>query len=202
MLDTRDAGIKLYPRGFVGSRLPIRLAVKPKPYEIKIRSAIQVGIVQPQQVTADPNHVVETLYAQYLKRSADTLSFEFREAVLIATLNAFGYPNFYTWYMVQLQSPALGDMHMRFLADTLGFLMTGRREMRLETWAHLIKCNDEVLRPIAPCATAKKYFMMENRAVPADTELFTLENTIQLWCEKPQGIEDLLGTLHLLFGNL
>jgi hypothetical protein len=201
MLDARDNGIKLYPRGFVGSRLPIRLAVKPKPYEIKIRSAIQVGIVQPQQVTADPNHVVETLYAQYLKRSADTLSFEFREAVLIAALNAFGYPNFYTWYMVQLQSPSWGDMHMRFLNDTLEFLMTGRREMRLETWAHLIKPTDEVVLR-QPTALAKKYFYMENRPVPPDTELFSLENTIQLWCEKPQGIEDLLGTLHLLFGNL
>jgi hypothetical protein len=202
MLDARASGGKFYPRGFVGASLPIRLAVKPKPYEIKIRSRVQVGLVMPTQTSVDANDVIETLYAQYVKRSADTLSFEFREAVLIAAMNAFGMPNFYNWYMSQLAADTVGDMHVRFLADTLQFLMTGRRDMTLETWAQLLKPGSEAIRPIQPCDTAKRFFRMENLQMPRDPGMFRLEDVIQQWCTKPQGFEDLLGTMHLLFGNM
>lgn len=195
-------GFKLYPRGFLGGQLPIRLAVKPKPYEIKIRSSANVGVITPQATSADPNKVIETLYSQYVKRSADTTSFEFREAVLIAALSAFGSRNFFTWYMAQLQSPAIGEWHQRFLGDTCRFLMTGKREMTLETWSHLLKTSDESIRPLQPCEVAQRYFGLRGLTVPSDPQQYNLTETIQAWCSQPQGVEDLLGTLHLLFGNL
>jgi hypothetical protein len=201
MLDAQ-AGIKFYPRGFVGASLPVRLAVKPKPYEFKIRSKPQVGVIIPQMTSADPNQVIEMLYSQYVKRSADTQSFEFREAILIAALNAFGSPNFYSWYKSQLQSPTVGERHVAFLGDTLKFLMTGRRDMTLETWAVLLKPDAEAVRPLEPCETACRYFGLQGRNIPADPVRYSLVDTIQQWCEMPQGIEDLLGTLHVLFGNL
>jgi hypothetical protein len=202
MPDARASGGKFYPRGFVGGSLPIRLAVKPKPYEIKIRSKVQVGLIVPLQTTVEPNASIEILYAQYIKRSADTKSFEFREAALITALHAFGLPNFYNWYMSQLAADTVGDMHVRFLADTLKFLHTGRREMTLETWAQLVKPDSEAIRPITPCAMAKEYFRMENREYPLNPALFSMADTIQQWCAQPQGFEDLLGTLHVLFGNI
>jgi hypothetical protein len=203
MPDARQVmGFKLYPRGFVGGDLPIRLAVQPKPYEIRIRAPIRVGVIEPQRTTVDANLVIETLYSQYIKRSADTQSFEFRESVLIAALAAFGSRNFFTWYQAQLLSPACGEYHLRFLGDTCRFLMTGQREMRLETWSHLLKPTEEVATPAKPCESAAGYFCLGGRAMPTDPQQFNLVETIQRWVSHPQGLEDLLGTLHLLFGNL
>lgn len=195
-------GFKLFPRGFVGGDLPIRLAIKPKPYEIRIRAPITVGVIEPQRVTVDANLAIEQLYSQYVKRSVDTLSFEFRESVLIMALKAFGSRNFFTWYQAQLNSPACGEYHLRFLGDTCRFLMTGKREMTLETWSHLLKPTDEVIRPAKPCEAASQYFCLGGRAMPGDPQQFNLVETIQRWVSQPQGFEDLLGTLHLLFGNL
>jgi hypothetical protein len=203
MPEAQPLGMKIYPRGFAGRELPIRLAERPKPYELRIRSAKQIGMVVPTTQVLDANQVVETLYSQYIKRSADTLSFEFREAVLIAALKAFGNLNFYSWYMTQLNLSTIGEDHVRFLGDICRFIQTGTHEYRLETWATLLKPSSEGLRPFAPCEQAKSFFCMAGGGYTAlDVSQYSLTNVIQRWCAQPQGIEDLLGTLHLLFGNL
>lgn len=195
-------GFKIYPRGFAGRDLPVRLAERPKPYEIRIRSQKQIGVLQPTQQVLDANQVVETLYSQYIKRSADTLSEEFREAVLICALQAFGTTNFYSWYMTQLALPTISEEHVRFLGDIMRFIQTGSHEFRLETWAYLLKTSSEGLRPFQPCQTARDFFFMkQGTTIPCDPSQYSLTNVIQRWCGQPQGIEDLLGTLHLLFGN-
>jgi hypothetical protein len=195
-------GFKIYPRGFAGSELPVRLAERPKPYELRIRSAKQIGMVVSNTQILDTNQVVETLYSQYIKRSADTLSFEFREAVLIAALKAFGTTNFYSWYMTQLALPTISEEHVRFLGDICRFISTGTHEFRLETWSHLLRTSSTGVRPFEPCQTARDFFCMkQGTASPFDASMFSLTNIIQRWLGQPQGIEDLLGTLHLLFGN-
>jgi hypothetical protein len=158
--------------------------------------------VTPQQNTADANPVVETLYAQYIKRAASTMSFEFREKVLIAALDAFGDKNFYSWYKTQLQSPAVGDVHLRFLDDVLRFISTGRRQMSLETWASFLQMNDAGERPQEFTPTAQEFFKIYKDGVYPSISQYSLANVIQQWLSQPGGIEDLLGTLHLLFGNL
>lgn len=196
------AGLRLYPRGFLGKVLPPRLVAKARPYEIRVRTTTSVGIVTPQQNTADANPVVETLYAQYIKRAASTMSFEFREKVLIAALDAFGDKNFYSWYKTQLQSPAVGDVHLRFLDDVLRFISTGRRQMSLETWASFLQMNDAGERPQEFTPTAQEFFKIYKDGVYPSISQYSLTNVIQQWLSQPGGIEDLLGTLHLLFGNL
>lgn len=197
------SGFKIYPRGFAGRELPVRLAERPKPYEIRIRSQRQVGMLVPTPQVLDANQVIETLYSQYIKNSADTLSAEFREAVLVAALKAFGTTNFYSWYMAQLQLPTISEEHVRFLGDICRFITTGMHEFRLETWPYLLKVSSQGVRPFQPCQTARDFFCMKQGTTsPFAPEQFSLINVIQRWVSQPQGIEDLLGTLHLLFGNL
>jgi hypothetical protein len=201
MPEVYTPGFRLYPRGFLGKVLPPRLVAKAKPYEVRVRTTTSVGIVTPQQNTADANPVVEVLYAQYIKRAAATMSFEFREKILIAALDAFGDKNFLSWFEAQLQSPAVGDVHLRFLDDTLRFIRTGRRTMSLETWSSFLQMNDAGERPTDLTDYANEYFVV--RMGPrGDRSCCSLVNTIQEWLSQPGGVEDLLGTLHLLFGHL
>jgi hypothetical protein len=195
------AGFKIYPRGFAGRELPVRIAERPKPYELRIRSPKLFGIVQSGPTILDANQAIEMLYSQYIKRSADTLSFEFKEAVLIAGLQAFGSANFWSWYSTQLQLPTIGENHVRFLSDICRFIQTGKREFTLETWAVLLKPSSEGIRPFKLDAMAQNFFGTSNRAFPADPGQYSLTNVFQRWVAQPQGLEDLLGTLHLLFGN-
>lgn len=202
MPEAQSPGFKIYPRGFAGRELPVRIAERPKPYELRIRSPKMFGIVQGNNPTVlDANQAIEMLYSQYIKRSADTLSFEFKEAVLIAGLQAFGALNFWSWYSTQLQLPTIGENHVRFLSDVCRFIQTGKHEFTLETWSHLLKPSSEGIRPFAPCETAKNFFGLYNRAFPPDPSQYSLTNVFQRWVAQPQGLEDLLGTLHLLFGN-
>jgi hypothetical protein len=202
MPEVQTPGFKIYPRGFAGRELPIRLAERPKPYELRIRSAKQIGLVQSVPQVLDANQVIETLYSQYIKRSADTKSFEFREAVLIATLQAFGAGNFYSWYITQLQLPTISEEHVRFLGDICRFILTGTHEFTLETWSYLLRTSSEGVRPFKPCEQARCFFAMTpGYTQSTDPSQYSLTNVVQRWVAQPQGIEDLLGTLHLLFGN-
>ncbi|WP_144106603.1 hypothetical protein [Paraburkholderia sp. BCC1886] len=195
-----DTGFRLYPRGFLGKAMGPRLAAKPKPYDVRLRTAPTVTIVQPQLNTADASPVVETIYAQYIKRPIETNTFDFREKILLAALDAFGHPNFLSWYEAQLQSPSVGDTHLRFLDDTLRFISTGRRNMSLETWASFLQMSEGGVRPAVVAPYAASYF--EARLGRSnDRSPVSLIETIIAWTSQPGGFEDLLGTLHLLFGQ-
>ena len=196
--------LRLYPRGFLGRTLPPRLVVKPRPFDVRIRTTPVAGIVVPQQNTADANAAVEMLYAQYIRRAAATMSFEFREKALIAALDAFGTVNFRDWYETQSESPSFGDTHQRFLDDTFRFIMHGRRNLSLESWASFLLPADGGTRPAGASEMAAEFFnaMQSTQPVGVGPTPVLLADVIQQWTSRPGGIEDLLGTLHLLFGNL
>jgi hypothetical protein len=205
--------LRLYPRGFLGKTLPPRLVVKPRPFDVRIRTTPIAGIVVPQQNTADANPAVEMLYAQYVKRAAATMSFEFREKILIVALDAFGTASFTDWYASQPESPSVGDTHQRFLDDTLHFIRCGRRNLPLESWVSFLLPFDggrrlahvsETSEDNGPGKTAEEFFsyMQSTQPIAAGHGTVLLADVIQQWTSRPGGIEDLLGTLHLLFGNL
>jgi len=193
----------IYPRGFLGDRAGEsvdRLIQRPDP----IFRAVQHTFKFPEQpnVKAYSNKMIDKLYAAYINRSGDTTSIEYREKVLKCALMAFGTMQFDLWYAKQFVSPSVGDTHHRFLDDTLRFIETGKRDMYLDTWRALIRYNDipDARPPLTPFAA--DFFGIStpgyNRvAKPAD-----LISIIQRWTSQPNGFEDLLCTLHILFGAL
>lgn len=207
------SALRLYPRGFLGKTLPPRLVIKPRPFDLRIRTTPIAGIVIPQQNTADASAAVEMLYAQTIRRAAATMSFEFREKILIVALDAFGTASFTDWYATQPESPSFGDTHQRFLDDTLHFIRHGRRDLSLESWASFLLPFDggrrlahvsETTGENGPGETAEEFFsyMQSTQPIAAGHGTVLLADVIQQWTSRPGGIDDLLGTLHLLFGNL
>jgi hypothetical protein len=187
--------LRMYPRGFLG------LATAPQTDRTPsaIRDAIgfmhyRVNENQVKKVSIPPNANVEELYTQYIKRNPITNSLGFRNRVVMTALAAFGTRSFAGWYHSQHQSPACGDMHNRFLTDTLQFIREGRRNMTLETWTSLLVMTDEGDLIGEPSDYSEEFFKY-----PHNSEL--LIDVIQSWCSWPNGLEDLLGTLHILFGN-
>ncbi|MDR3392214.1 MAG: hypothetical protein P4L77_10830 [Sulfuriferula sp.] len=196
--------LKLYPRGFLGAPLAPVLKIKPKPFESRLNAlAVRVNIFTPQVATVDANPTVEALYGKWINRDPEMTSFEFRKKVWIAALAAFGTNNFFEWFYAQQASPAFGDMHRRFLEDTILFLQTGRRNLNLEAWTDLVTVQDSGDRSNVYSEDAKVFFGIAD----ADAQYRRPQNrqlteVIQRWSTHARGFDDLVVTLHLLFGNL
>ncbi len=199
-----DFQLKIYPRGFLGKPLEAQLKMKSRPFESRLNAlAVRVNIFTPQVNSVDANPTVETLYGQWINRAPETTSFEYRKKVWIAALNAFGTNNFYEWFVAQYASPAFGDLHKRFLEDTLHFLQEGRREIDLTVWTSLISVTDAGERDLELADDGKEFFGIadaEHQWRRADNRQLT--EVIQKWLTHARGFDDLVGTLHLLFGNL
>lgn len=199
-----EVALKVYPRGFLGKPLEAQLKAKPRPFEARLSSlAVRVDLFTPQVNSVDSNPIVETLYGKWINRAPETTSFEFRKQVLIAALDAFGTDSFFAWFGAQPLSPAFGDMHKRFLEDTLLFLKEGRRTMSLENWASLVRLDDAGERNLELSPLAKEFFGVKvpdaQYREPQNRDLVTI---IQKWVSHARGFDDLVSTLHVLFGDL
>lgn len=198
-----SAQLRLYPRGFLGGDLQPQIERTPKPFgEPLAQQTYRVTDYKTGTNGLVANPHIEAIYAQYIKQSANTGSFEFRKQIIQLALVSFGTLRFDIWFAAQYRSPSAGDLHNRFLIDTLRFIMRGRRDMSLETWGSLLTITDEGDKIGKMPPEAIKYFGMIQNGVLQNTEsnMFLID-VLQQWCSKPNGLEDLLGTMHILFGN-
>jgi hypothetical protein len=195
--------LRLYPRGFLGGNLKPQIESSPRPFDdVSHRHQYAATDYSSGNTTIVPNPDVEALYITYVKNSVNTGSPAFRSRILAVALNAFGTKNFLTWYLSQFSSPAAGDLHNRFLTDTIKFISTGVRDMPLENWAALLLITESA-DSIGKIPDTVKPFFGIRQDEPFNNARFNIQLTdvIQTWCSKEGGLEDLLGTLHILFGN-
>lgn len=190
---------KVYPRGFLGAHLHERVQKEDR-YLENNRGFIPVKVNTLKKSTGvnDYNHAIEELWSAHVRESTDSTSFEFRERVFKVALVAFGARTFHEWFFAQLHSPFVGSLQRDFLDDTLAFLTKGRRKMFLENWAALLHIDNADEGSMKTSQITREFFHLDGSVnFPATT----IEELVQQWCSKPNGFEDLLGTLHILFGN-
>lgn len=193
--------LRMYPRGFLGGNLEAQIERTPKAFGNPIANTQYH--VNDHKSAADilPNSHVEDLYSSYIRQTASMGDFEFRKKLLKVALVSFGTDRFDMWYQSQFQSPAIGDLHSRFLVDTIKFISSGKRDMSLETWGALLIITDEGDRVKGMTKDAKEFFGISADGVTRHPRNRSIIEIIQSWCSQPNGSEDLLGTLHILFGT-
>lgn len=205
---------RLYPRGFLGAPMDIRIeASAPKP-EPRMVYQTDLSLVDAPVSTVVPNPTIETLYAKYIRNAAESMSFDFRKRLWIVALQAFGTNNFRYWYEQQHLSPRAGDMHRRFLEDTLRFIVTGKqRSLDIVTgWNVLVTLEDSTDSAGRVSDISQELFrdfgmgcsdgleVAETNARPAN--FIDTADVIQAWVSRVNGTEDLLLSLHVLFGDI
>ena len=92
------------------------------------------------------------------------------------------------------------DTHVRFLNDTLDFIKTGSRQIEIQTWERLIgyfKADTVSIKPSQ--FNYKDYFGMGKPAL--FHKPLGITNAIQAWVSQPGGMEDMIYTLKILFGD-
>lgn len=199
----QSAGFILYPRGFFGAELKpsIKKHLNPFSSEVKrLQPSISLFHNQRSGDQIKVNEDVEALYAQMITRVVTFDDFEFREAVLVTALNAFGTQQFDFWYSQQQYIPSAGNLHREFLEDTLQFIETGTRSQHMQTWNDLINSNDTGHRQTVMSQKAIEFFGISSNGIRREPRNSNLVDVLCNWTSQPGGFSDLLFTLHILFG--
>lgn len=198
--------MKIYPRGFLGAQLGPRIEKKANPIAGAIgRLAFNQVDYQSNVNSVDANPNVEALYGQYIRNVPGVLGVDFHEKVLIVATSAFGTSDFYFWFTQQLRSPVAAQSHRDFLDDTLCFIMTGRRKVQHEMWHALVNLDDSGTKSHELSKTAQEFFLYYesgSNSPRVEKHSRELNRVLQRWVSQPGGMEDLLNTLHVLFGNI
>ena len=201
MIPAQSTLMRMHPRGFLGGFPPPQIERESVIDRPVFDHQYRLNIVKPSDPSTYPNKNITALYTQQIGGGLAPTLLAFREQVLKEALAAFGISRFDRWYLQQLQSPAYGDNHARFLDDTFNFIRGKRREMHPMTWASLIDMEKNPGN-LKPSAIAVEFFDLRN--VNADVRFTAndeLVNVIQTWCSRPGGFEDMLCTLNILFGS-
>lgn len=205
MLDAapKFKGLRIYPRGFIGADL----GVLPKSillgHEQRVRQhTFHPNMFQPEKPDVEVNRNVEEIWSFYMRNKGALANFEFREKLLKTALTAFGTKDFMTWTRLQYEGPVSGELHTKFLDDMLNYILTGRRSLAVDAWSTMLVVRDihNNVTPVPHRHFTHDFFVdpnNPNRARNAD-----LETVLILWTSHEGGFDDLIQTLHLLFGDL
>jgi hypothetical protein len=142
-------------------------------------------------IMSEGDATVVTLYELYANRLVDSTAWTYRRRVLDAALRLFD--RFDEWLLVQSENAHMRGYNLEFIQDTLNFIRTGQRAMSIETWLELLHEQGDVEQGALDPRAAKTYFTLQAG-----------EDTVQLlqnWCAQPRGFQDLVCTLHVMFGH-
>jgi hypothetical protein len=197
------SNLRVYPRGFLGPDSEGQIERSPKPFTIELsRHQYRISGPTDKKDAIRPNPRVENVYSKYLRADYLSGNFEFRKEILTTAIAAFGTVFFDFWVLAQYKSDTTGSLHGKFLEDTILFIRTGKREMNLETWASLLQITDEGNNIGNLPDSIAEYFGMNTPGTNRIRRSIPTIEVIQDWCSKPGGLEDMLGTLHILFGRI
>lgn len=189
----------VYPRGFLGFNIGLPVE-KRGANTAKLLESVRFNREVDETRLVISNKKIEELYLAMQTAQASTKSFDFRERILLVALHAFGTDSFLDWLILQEKSPYLSDVHRRFINDTLNFISTSERAMSVVTWKSFITVRELNGADAKPELKTRAFFSITG---PVDTksERFSLKTVLTNWVSQPGGFEDLLFTLHILFGD-
>ena len=192
--------IVIYPQGFAGFDigLPSR-TIKASPAEMFNSMLFRNNGGRSNKVVVS-NTTVEKLWNDLISANNFGNNFNFREQILVTALNAFGTSNFLDWIRLQSQNPYLNTNHYRFINDTLNFIRGENRALNIQYWLTLLSENSAVGNESSKVKINEEKFFNTNKPLHM-RESTQLKSSIVQWVSKPGGFEDLLGTLHVLFGD-
>lgn len=166
----------------------------PRGYIAVLGTTGLADFLQTSKETATPvpfDEDVETLYKFFIERSVNTNAWAFRSRVIEAAARLFG--DFRQWLILQSEgNDCVYDLNFAFLKDTVQFIRTGHREMSPLTWR-------ELLLEHPPAKPGAANTQMRDELKLDDEKEFN--DFISLWCSKEGGFEDMLCTVHVLYGS-
>lgn len=161
----------------------------PRGYQAK-----RIDVDRDQQVSSGDAEV-EVLFRWYITRKVNPDTWDYRVKVLAAATRLFG-SNFGEWASLQMRgNPFVYEYNYDFLLDTYNYLMTGERKLSLQSWEELLLENPKAV----VLNTLQDRFSDDlSKLLPSVTKT---PDILQGWCSFENGFDDLIYSLHILFGT-
>lgn len=189
----------IYPRGFLGFDIGLPIQDKSKDLNNILDSVKLNKQISTKSDLVISNVELENLWNQYKTGDRFIASFAFREQILKTSLESFGTDSFYEFCKIQTQSPYFTEMHRRFMNDTFNFITTGKRTLNIFSWMKLIECKEPKTNDDQIAYTYDQFFGT-NKPLNFRRDV-SVVNAVQSWVSNVNGFDDMLGTLHIFFGD-
>lgn len=140
-----------------------------------------------------PHHAEEVaqLYDVMRKGLVDQTNFNFK--MMVVETGATMFQNFDLWLALNASSnDYIYDLNWKLVEDTVQFLRDGTRSVSLHTMKDLILSHPEARRGVATPRRLSALKLKPNE----------FENAVAMWCEREDGLVDMLKTMNLFFGRV
>lgn len=174
---------------------------KPLPTEPSFRLAIVFKDIRNPLNKFFYSEDVKDLFNAWTSDFDKMKSMEFREKILKAAFKCFGTSNFFEWLALQSKQPTITDLHRAFILETLDYLLLqSPRKISVTSWARMIEAAQ---RADTVTIDVTKYFKKDYGSSDSDNVRIPvrISEVIQLWTSKPDGFDDLLYSLYIIFGD-
>ncbi len=188
-----------YPNGFVGYSVGWPVRQYTADVEDKLAAMRFSKVTTPKEKSVISNPIIEQLFGEWRSMERRATDAGFLCDVISAAVQAFGTTDMYEWCYMQTKSPYFTADHRQFLNDTFEFIETGRRKFSHATWMKVLR-----IRVINPQDAVQAYDFEKFFRVSAplqhkpSSHIYTM---IERWLAQPGGFDDMLQTLHILFGE-
>jgi len=191
--------LKLYPSGFLGSS-----EVEQTPATDPLETARRVFTADKRARGEDLTSSLEVqrLWRITLSNDKHSRSFEHKEDILRIALKVFGVSTLKTWLDAQKASGEYGDLHARWVDETLELIYERRsRTMAYHSWSRLLTTGGNAKPKEGVSAVIKR--VVDNAQGLNGQRVGDIEirQLILDWVRQPGGIEDLMASLYVLFGS-
>ena len=184
--------LKIYPSGFLGNP-EVALTQSMDILAIKNHLFSNAPIGKSSGYTA--NLEVENLWEDVVAGDAAYKTFEFREKILKVALRAFGTKSIFQWIAAQAESDLYTDYHHRWIDETLKYAVGGvSREYAYSAWFALFACGSSDKDALISPTVVSYLGRNGEKDIPID-------EFIVRWASQPRGIDDMIESLHILFGK-
>lgn len=134
---------------------------------------------------------VVALYNEFTGPGAQVKNWQFRKRVIQLAVKLISGKN--NWFIAVDEDPRIQEYHYEFILDTVRFIATGQRRTSIHSWPFLISIPED------------QSVSKEHREIGKLFKEYALTSKhtslIQKWCEWPGGIDDLMFSLNILFGD-
>lgn len=187
--------VVIYPSGFVGYNVGWPAVKTAKDFSPQAALA-RFGNDTSSNKLVIVNPVLEALFTQWRTRTRKTNDADFCGDIIAAVGNAFGTDSFYEWCHMQMLNPYFTAYHRQYLNETLEFIFNAKpRSTGYPTWIKLL------VPTLAHFEDSKEHFKYQDIMLKFGMDKTGVRSVIQTWISKPKGIDDMLVTACLLFGE-
>lgn len=187
--------VVVYPRGFAGYSVGWPIVRIDSDLTVQNAAARYANATARERVSVSAGNV-ETLYKAFMTHQRSPKSLDFIEDLYAVAVNAFGTASFYDWLHMQTQNPYFTSDHRDFVNETLEFIYGRERRVSMGSWRMLITFHMNEAGPVTHDYRYQQFFLTQPREEQAVTAV------VRRWMARPGGAQDLLATLHILFGEV